>query len=192
MTPTPAFFVWPPKIVTERLLLRGLRMDDAEAIYDYASKENVSKYVLFPTHQSIADSEEFLSKALNESPTEFGIVWGIVLKGSDRLIGTIGLHNIDLTSKKVEAGYAMHDDHWGKGYTTEALRAIIERTFSDTEINRIEAHHVAEHGASGRVMEKAGMKYEGMLREAKLMKSGLCDMKVYSILRKEYEASRHH
>jgi ribosomal-protein-alanine N-acetyltransferase len=184
------FFVSPPEIVTERLELRALRTDDAQAIYDYASKEIVTKYVLFPTHQSIADTEQFISRAMNESPTEFGIVWAIVLKDSGKLIGTIGLHHADLVANKVEVGYAMHEDYWGKGYTTEAVLAVIDEVFRTTEINRIEAHYVAEHSASGRVMEKAGMQYEGTFRDAKRMKTGLCDMKVYSILKREWESSR--
>ncbi|HYM20916.1 MAG TPA: GNAT family N-acetyltransferase [Candidatus Kapabacteria bacterium] len=187
---TPDFFVSPPEIVTERLLLRGLHPDDAPAIFEYCSRDNVTKYVVFPTHQSVTDSEAFIDRATNGKPLEFGVVWAIVLRDSGKLIGTIGIHKINLEQDKLETGYALHDDYWNKGYTTEALRALIGEIFTKTSINRIEALHAEEHTASGAVMQKSGMSYEGTLREASVTKGKRWNMKVFSILKREWEASK--
>lgn len=183
---TPPFFVEQPDIVTERLLLRKLSPDDAPAIFEYGSREAVTRNVLFPQHESLADSEAFLAKIFDQKGIEFGVVWGIVLKENGKLIGTIGLHHINLENKRLEVGYALHDDYWNKGIVTEATKALINSVYCNTNINRIEALCVSDHVRSYRVMEKAGMQFEGILRQASLMKSGLCDMRIYSILREEY------
>jgi ribosomal-protein-alanine N-acetyltransferase len=183
---TPPFFVEQPDIVTERLLLRKLSPDDAPAVFEYGSRDAVTRNVLFPQHESLADSEAFLAKIFDQKGIEFGVVWGIVLKENGKLIGTIGLHHINLENKRLEVGYALHDDYWNKGIVTEATKALIDSVYSNTTINRIEALCVSDHVRSYRVMEKAGMQFEGILRQASLMKSGLCDMRIYSILREDY------
>jgi ribosomal-protein-alanine N-acetyltransferase len=191
MSPIQAFFDSQPEFLTPRLLLRRLRPADAAAMFEYASRSDVGKYVMFHEHQSIKDSEDFIATVEMQSGTGFGLVWAMELRESGRMIGTIGIHNVNLEVGSVEAGYALHPDAWGKGYATEALRGMIGVIFEQSPIDRIEAHHVAEHIASGRVMEKAGMQYEGCLRQARTMKGIRRDMKVYSILRSEYEASHH-
>lgn len=180
-----------PEIMTERLRLRPLRADDASAVFAYASKPSVTKYVLFHTHESIKDSEDFIATVQMQSGTGFGLVWAIDSKASGRMIGTIGIHNVDLEIGSVEAGYALDDREWGNGYASEALAGVIATVFAHAPILRIEAHCVAEHTASARVMEKAGMQYEGTLRQARMMKGIRRDMKVYSILRDEFEHRRH-
>jgi ribosomal-protein-alanine N-acetyltransferase len=183
----PPFFVEQPDIVTERLLLRKLRPDDAPAIFEYGSREAVTRYVLFPQHETVADSQAFLAKVFDQQGIEFGVVWGIVWKETGKLIGTIGVHHINLESKRLEVGYALHDDFWNKGIVTEATKALIDSIYKHTDINRIEALCVSDHVRSYRVMEKAGMQFEGILRQASMMKSGICDMRMYSILREDHE-----
>ncbi len=186
------FFENQPEIVTDRLLLRRLRPSDAPAIFDYASRADVGRYVLFHRHESVKDSEDFIATVELQSGTGYGLVWAIEIRESGRMIGTMGIHNVNLEVGSVEAGYALHPDAWGKGYATEALKAVIGAVFEQSPIDRIEAHHVAEHIASGRVIEKAGMQYEGCLRQVRMMKGIRRDMKVYSILRSEYEQARRH
>ncbi|HET9136415.1 MAG TPA: GNAT family N-acetyltransferase, partial [Candidatus Kapabacteria bacterium] len=89
---TPPFFVEQPDIVTDRLLLRRLRPDDDEALFEYCSREVVAQNVLFPRHQTLADSQAFLAKIFDQQGIEFGVVWGIVWKETNKLIGTIGVH----------------------------------------------------------------------------------------------------
>ncbi|MBS1904780.1 MAG: GNAT family N-acetyltransferase [Bacteroidetes bacterium] len=184
------FFDEQPEIVTSRLLLRPLREADAEAMFAYASLEEATKYVLFHTHRSVEDSAEFIRVATSQAGTGFGLVWAIELLEGHRMIGTIGIHNVELDVGSVEAGYIIHPDHWGKGYTAEALEGVIAAVFGQSDINRIAAMHVAEHVPSGRVMQKAGMTYEGTLRQFKLLKGAPRDMSMYSIIRSDHEAAR--
>lgn len=176
-----------PELVTERLLLRRMCLDDAEAMFAYASDPEVTRYVLFETHRSIEDSREFLRSATEGYERgDFGS-WGVVLKESGAFVGTCGLDvNYAPEHARAELGYVLSRGHWGQGLMTEAVRAVIRFGFGRMELNRIQARCIAENTASARVMEKAGMTYEGTLREREFIKGAYRDMKLYSVLRTEY------
>jgi ribosomal-protein-alanine N-acetyltransferase len=178
-----------PELETERLLLRKMRLDDAEAMFAYASDPEVTRYVLFETHQSVEDSEAFLRLAVEGYERgDFG-GWGIVLKDSGAFVGTCGV-DADYAPEhaRAELGYVLSRQHWGKGLMPEAVRAIIRFCFRRMGLNRIEARCIAENVASARVMEKAGMTYEGTLREQAFIKGAYRDIKIYSILRHEFRS----
>ena len=87
---------------------------------------------------------------------------------------------------RAEVGYVLSRGYWGRGIMTEAVRAVIHFGFEELHLNRIESRCIAENMASARVMEKAGMVYEGTLRGREFIKGYYRDMKVYAIRRKEY------
>ena len=175
-----------PELETERLLLRKMRLDDARAMFAYASDPEVTRYVLFETHRSIEDSQAFLRLVVEGYERgDFG-GWGVVLKDSGAFIGTCGVDvGYAPEHARAELGYVLSREHWGKGLVPEAVRAVIRFGFGRMELNRIQARCIAENTASARVMEKAGMTYEGTLREYQLIKGAYRDMKFYSILRRE-------
>jgi [ribosomal protein S5]-alanine N-acetyltransferase len=179
-----------PELETERLLLRRMRLDDAQAMFAYASDPEVTRYVLFETHRSVKDSEAFLRLAVEGYERgDFG-GWGVVLKDSGRFVGTCGVDlNYAPEHARAELGYVLSREHWGKGLMPEAVRAVIRFGFGRMHLNRIQARCIAENTASARVMEKVGMTYEGTLREYELIKGAYRDMKFYSILRREFEGS---
>jgi ribosomal-protein-alanine N-acetyltransferase len=90
--------------------------------------------------------------------------WGLVKKRENRIIGTCGFTNWNPESKKAEIGYALARGHWGQGYITEAVNQVIDYGFRSMELNRIEGMCDAENQGSARVMEKAAMSFEGLLR----------------------------
>jgi [ribosomal protein S5]-alanine N-acetyltransferase len=176
-----------PELETERLLLRKMHLDDAEAMFTYASDPEVTRYVLFETHRSVEDSKAFLRLAVEGYERgDFG-GWGIVLKDSGAFVGTCGA-DVDYAPEhaRAELGYVLSREHWGKGLMTEAVQAVIRFGFGRMELNRIQARCIAENADSARVMEKAGMTYEGTLRESEFIKGAYRDMKIYSILRREF------
>ena len=176
-----------PELETERLLLRKMRLDDAEAMFAYASDPEVARYVLFETHRSVEDSESFLRLALEGYERgDFG-GWGVVLKDSGAFVGTCGMDaGYAPEHARAELGYVLSREHWGRGLMPEAVRAVIRFGFKRMSLNRVQARCIAENAASARVMEKAGMTYEGTLRESEFIKGAYRDMKLYSILRREY------
>jgi ribosomal-protein-alanine N-acetyltransferase len=176
-----------PVLETARLKLRRLSMHDAGDIFEYASDPDVSKYVLWEHHRTIADSKSYLKHVLFLYEKGIPASWGIVLKDDNKLIGTGGYQWWSVTDSKAEVGYVISKSYWNKGYMTEALEEILRFGFEQMELERIEAKCFIQNPASVRVMEKCGMKLEGVLRSYKFVKGNFGDFKLYSILSSEFQ-----
>jgi [ribosomal protein S5]-alanine N-acetyltransferase len=176
-----------PVLQTERLLLRKLTLHDAEDIFEYAHVPEVTKYVIWFPHKTKHDSIEFVRFAEKQFNEISDIVWGIEPRAEKKIIGTIGLVKWRNEHRCGEIGYCIAKDFWGKGITTEALKAVIGFSFRTLNLNRVEAHCEEENIGSWKVMQKAGMKFEGVLREKVCIKGTFRSMKVYSILKREYD-----
>jgi ribosomal-protein-alanine N-acetyltransferase len=181
-----------PTIETVRLTLRPLTMADDEAIYAYGSDPEVSKYVLYETHASIEDSRVFLHSIMEQYANHEPSALAIELKKEKKLIGTIGYLHWNGEHKRVEIGYALSRDFWNQGYVSEAAKGLIDYFFSNSDLIRIEARCRLPNLASARVMEKAGMKFEGILRKQIFSKGEHRDMKIYSIIRDDWQRENNH
>ncbi|WP_000443768.1 GNAT family N-acetyltransferase [Streptococcus sp. oral taxon 058] len=144
-----------PSIETERLLLRPVTLDDAEAMFEYASDRENTRYT-FPTNQSLEETKNNIAQFYLANPLGR---WGIELKSSGQFIGTIDLHKIDTVLKKAAIGYIINKKYWKQGLTTEATRAVIELAFEKIGMNKLTALHDKDNPASGKVMEKSGMRF---------------------------------
>jgi [ribosomal protein S5]-alanine N-acetyltransferase len=174
-----------PTLETERLILRKMTFEDAEAIFAYASDPEVSRYTLWETHRSIEDSKAFLELEVSKRESGGEPDWGILYKGDHRLVGTCGIISWEPHHARAEIGYALSREYWSRGLMPEAARAMIRFGFERMSLNRIEARCIAENVASARVMEKAEMTHEGTLRQRELIKGAYRDIEVYAILREE-------
>ena len=174
-----------PPLETERLILRPLRMRDAEDLFSYASDPAVSRHVLWNTHESLSDSRQFLRAAIRQYRKGQPGSFGIVLKSSGRLIGTIGFMWVNVDNKSAEVGYSLSRHYWNQGLMTEALRAVIAFGFDELHLNRIEAQYETDNPASGRVMLHAGMRQEGVLRQRLINKGRFVDVVLCAILRSD-------
>ena len=144
-----------PIVETERLLLRPVTLDDAEALFDYASDRENTRYT-FPTNQSLEETKNNIAQFYLANPLGH---WGIELKSNGKFIGTIDLHKIDPALKKAVIGYIINKKYWNQGLTTEANRAVIELAFEKIGMNKLIALHDKDNPASGKVMEKSGMHF---------------------------------
>lgn len=172
---------------TERLRLR--RYEKADAVHAYRNWTNdpeVTKYLRWNAHRSLSETEELGSFWLGKYKDKRWYHWIIALKDTDEPIGTISAARTDDLTGTVEIGYCIGTRFRNTGYTTEALREVIRFFFRQVGANRIEARHDLRNTASGRVMEKCGMTFEGTLRSAELTGQGLSDVCVYSILADEF------
>lgn len=176
-----------PMLETARLKLRRLSIHDAGDIFDYASDPDVSKYVLWEHHRTIADSKSYLKHVLFLYEKGIPASWGIVLKEDNKLIGTGGFQWWSVADSKAEVGYVISKSYWNKGCMTEALEEILRFGFEQMALERIEAKCFIQNAASERVMEKCGMKLEGVLRSYKYVKGNFGDFKLYSILSNEFQ-----
>ena len=174
-----------PEIETSRLLLRRMNMKDAQDIFEYSRDPEVARHVLWTAQKHISEAKEYIRYMNRRYRDDLPSSWGIVDKDSGRLVGTIGYMAYSEENASVEVGYSLAHELWGKGLMTEALRAVINYTFDEMDINRIEAQHELDNASSGRVMEKCGMTKEGVLRQRLYNKGKFVDVALYSILRED-------
>lgn len=167
---------------TERLRLRKLTVNDAEDYsYVWSDKEHIIWEPPFSDEQTAS-----LEKRIREFDRPDGYCWGIVEKISGKVVGEIFTVNNSDKTQSCEIAYGMALNYRNKGYMTEALRCVLHFLLLDVGYNRVQAGHLADTPASGRVMEKAGMVYEVTLRQDNINRKGiLSDSKIYSMLKKD-------
>ena len=175
-------------IETERLILRKMNDEDAEFIYkNWSSDPLVSKYVSWDTHNSLEETKKYVEYKVNRYiEHDFCFDWIVVLKETKEPIGEIEAVNVSKLHNLVEMGNCYGSIYWNKGYGTEALKAFINYMFNEVEVDKIIACHESVNPASGRIMQKAGMHYDGTLKNYFIDKNTKkrCDKICYSIDRK--------
>lgn len=176
-----------PTLETERIILRRLRMADAEDLFAYASDPEVARHVVWDTHRSIEDSKSFLGSVIEQYNNGMVSSWGIEERASGTLIGTCGFVYWNIDHARAEIGYALGRPYWGRGYMTEAAGRITAFGFESMKLNRVEARCEVPNVGSARVMQKIGMSYEGILRQQMFVKGKYQDLMMYSILRSEWK-----
>lgn len=179
-------FMQLPTLETDRLILRKVRKSDAEDFFAYAKDPEVAKHVLWHAHKTVKDTKRQIKILMRQyrhgDPSSFAIID----KASGKMIGTIGYMWVSAVDCSAEIGYSLCREFWNKGLMTEALKEVIRFSFEILMLNRLEAQHGTDNPASGRVMEKCGMKKEGILRQRLINKGRLTDIALYSILKEEY------
>lgn len=175
-----------PALETDRLVLRKLGKEDASDIYACSSDPEVSKYMPWETHRSIKDSEDYIEMAIEQYELGQLAPWGITLKESEKLIGTIEYVKWLPNHYRAEISFVLSKRFWGKGYILEATKKVIQFGFSHMELQKIEALSMIENVQSQRVLQKLGMRFEGVLRNHWWIKDQFRDIVQYSILKKEF------
>jgi [ribosomal protein S5]-alanine N-acetyltransferase len=175
-----------PTLTTERLILRPFTLEDAPVVQRLAGVREVSDTTLnipHPYRDGVAEAWILTHKQL----FRVGLLatFALVLAATDELVGAIGLR-IEALHSRAELGYWVGVTHWGKGYCTEAAREVLAYGFNALGLMRIHASHLTRNPASGRVMQKLGMRREGHLREHVRKNDVLEDLEIYAILRQEF------
>ena len=176
------------QIDTERLVLRRFSPDDAEMMFcNWANDPEVTRYTTWDPHPDAEYTRELLTAWANAYEKRDVYNWCIVWKESGEPIGSISVVGIAELHRSVEIGYCMTRALWGKGIMPEALGAVIDFLFRETNVNRIMAKHDIRNDKSGRVMEKCGMQYEGTMRDVMYTKGEFATGKVYAVLRADIQ-----
>lgn len=173
---------------TQRLILRPFTIDDVSAAFcNWMSDEKVTEFLRWPTHKDIAVSKRVVSEWIEEYEKDKSFYqWAIVPKDLNEPIGTISVVDMNERVDMVHIGYCIGSKWWKMGYMSEAFAGIIPFLFEEVKVQRIEARHDPNNPASGRVMEKCGLKYEGTLRKADWSNKGIVDAAMYAILAEAY------
>ena len=171
-------------LTTPRLILRRFEENDAEAMYrNWASHDIVTKYLTWPTHDNIEVTKAVLKDWTKQYKNSQFYQWCIELKSLKEPIGSISVVSQDTQIKCAEIGYCIGESYWKKGITSEALRAVMDFLWNHEGFRRIEAKHDFDNPASGKVMQKCGLQYEGTKIAAGFNNTGICDLVLYGAVK---------
>lgn len=177
-----------PVLPCETVALRPFTAADAPDIYEYARHACVTRFEPWECHGSVQESLRFVQLTAQMNRARRRIDWAIADRKSGRVIGACGVAVRSTQGEVMELGYVVHPSFWGRGIATQAAAAARDFVFSHTACVRLEARHVVENGASGRVMQKIGMQNEGVLRANRQIRGQWLDEAVYALTRADWEA----
>lgn len=179
-------FINIPRLETARLVLRKIEKKDYEGVFGYSSDHLVTKYLLWSAHKNVFFTKEYLKEVSKNYKKQNFFDWGITFKGENRIIGTCGFSSFNIPNNIGEIGYVLASAYWGQGIAAEAATAVIAFGFNVLGLHRIEAKIMPENIASKRVLEKCGMKEEGIKRGGVFAKGEYRDVEIFSITEDEY------
>ena len=172
-----------PELKTERLQLRRILMEDAQALFEMRSDERVMQFLDRPRAKTIADAENLIRLIDHDIDSNIGITWGVSLHGTSRLIGTMGFWNITKAHFRAEIGYLLHPDFQGKGLMMEAAKKTIDFGFREMGLHSIEANINPLNERSRNLLIKNGFIKEAYFRENYFYNGKFLDSEIYSLIR---------
>ena len=180
-----------PLIVTNRLVLRELTLDDAPAVAERAGDPRVARFLMaVPTPYPVPLAERWIMARIAWWPQQRGVTLAVARRGApSQLVGSVSLRR-NARDRRAELGYWFGVDAWGEGFATEATSAVVELGFRDMGLQRIYAGVLEGNAASCRVLEKLGMQSEGVRRRHVRKGKQLLDVSMFGLLRDEWRGLR--
>jgi [ribosomal protein S5]-alanine N-acetyltransferase len=175
-----------PVLTTPNLRLRRITPEDSRAVLGLFSEPAVVEYYDLPTFRELAEAERLVSSWSERWVARAGIRWAITRAASGGFIGTCGFNAWSAAMKNATIGYDLIPDAWGRGYASEAIRAMVAAAFRGAlpcgAVHRIQADVMPENARSRRVLERLGFQLEGVRRGAGFWKGRHHDLACYSLL----------
>jgi ribosomal-protein-alanine N-acetyltransferase len=171
-----------PALSTARLTLRAARATDAAPFRTLLAIPEVTRFSNWPDAPTQAQAERSMRWMVKINASRRGCAWIIEDRKTHRLIGAVRFNHFDKKWRVGEIGYELHPDFWGRGLMTEAVGAVIACGYQTFRLNRIEAWTLPGNGASDRVLEKCGFRYEGTLRQRAFFKKAYHDFRMFGRL----------
>jgi len=175
-----------PMIETKRFVLRRITANDANEVYDYFSKDEVTQYYDLDSFREIEQAIDLIERWDERFENNQGIRWGIAKKEDNKLIGSCGYHHWAKEHFKAEIGYELSPQYWRQGVMTEVLKVVLSYGFQQMNLHRIEAFYDPDNIASKRSLLKAGFRYEGTLRKCFFEKGKFVDAEICSQLSSDF------
>lgn len=177
-----------PTLQTARLVLRPMVPGDGRRVRELAGDRAIADTTaMIPHPYPKGGAEHWIATQPPDWAVGRGVTFAVVLRSEDLLVGAMGLV-IDRAREAGVLGYWIGKPYWGRGYATEAAAAVLDLAFGPLGLHRVEATHLTRNPASGRVMEKLGMRPEGVFRDAMLKWSRYEDVAQRAILADEWAA----
>ncbi len=171
-----------PTLLTGRLVLRQLRLDDAEALFSVLSDADLMTWWSSGPHASVEQTRDYLR--FNAATGQGHLCWAIAEAGTDRALGWVTL--IDRRPGVAEIGYILNRGHWGGGIAREAVAAVIDFAFSQRDLRRIYADTDPDNRGSVALLERLGFQREGRLRGEWETHIGVRDSLIFGLLSSEW------
>ena len=175
-----------PILETERLILRRIVPDDYMDMYDYASSDEVTRYLTWYSHISPDQSRDYIGYLQTRYNEGKFFDWGLEHKEDGRMIGTCGFTTINLLQNKAEVGYVLSRKYWGRALMPEALDEVIRFGFEELLLGRLEARFIDGNDKSRSVMVKCGMSFESTSFNSFRVKDEYKTVHTYALSRNEY------
>lgn len=170
-------------IETERLVLRLIKAGDAPDIFEFTSDAEVEKLTgMFTLHHTCKETQAFIQSCLDEYKQGLTIPWAIVYKPNNKVIGTLFISSYNPKHGNAEIEYGFSRNYWGQGFATEATQAVIAFGFNILKLHRMYATFDPRNLASGRVLEKSGFQYEGLMRDYYFLRNEFCDRVLCAVI----------
>lgn len=174
-----------PVLVTERLVLKKISLEDVNDLFEYAVNPLVGPNAGWKPHDNIAETEEIVKYFIKKRDYGQPGVYGIHHKAHKKMIGTVEVHSYK--EFKGEIGFVLNPAYWNKGYMTEAAKAVIVYAFEIINIERLSCGYFLFNDRSKRVNEKLEFTSEGILRNAfKNYDGKIIDEAITSIIKEDY------
>jgi RimJ/RimL family protein N-acetyltransferase len=175
-----------PRLDANRVCLRTLVESDIDALFEIFSDDQVMRYWSTPPLAN-KDAARSLFEEISIANSRGSMKkWGIATLGDDIIIGTATLFNLEVSNGRAEIGYAQNRSRWGQGFMHEALQALLDYSFNQLKLRRLEADVDPRNVASIRILERLGFQREGFLRERWHVNGEIQDAYFYGLLRREW------
>jgi len=171
---------------TSRLQLRPLSHADAEALLVVHADGDVMRYTTIPPWKSLDQAYALIERDLKGMPAGRYLCLGIVPTCEGQVVGTCTLFGFNQASRRAEVGFVLGRSAWGKGYMSEALRALLDYGFSSLDLNRVEADTDPRNLAAAKMLERLGFAKEGHLRERWIVGDEKSDTALYGLLKGDW------
>lgn len=174
-------------LFSERLELHLVTERDLPALLRVHRVDAVSRYLPFETWKSMEDAELWYEKVVQRRRDGLSIQWAICDRHDEILYGTCLMFGYEKDSQRVEIGYGLGQDAWGKGIASEAVARMIKHAFGEMGLRRLDARVDPRNTASRRLLERLGFDHEGCQRERELLKGELVDVDLFALLRANWD-----
>jgi ribosomal-protein-alanine N-acetyltransferase len=175
-----------PTLTTPRLILRPFRLTDARDVQQLAGDYDIAATTIaIPHPYENGMAEDWIKTHSSDFENGTQVVFAITHREKKFLIGAIGISNIKHDFEIGELGYWIGKKYWNNGYGTEAADVVIKYGIEELSLNRIYAHHFKNNHASGRILQKVGMKHEGSFRQHVKKWGNYIDVEAYGIVKSD-------
>lgn len=178
------------RLSTPRLQLRPFRHADAADLFAFYSDPQVYRYIPVGGWKHVDEAHQRIARDINMMASGDLLRLAVERSEDGRVIGEVLVFNFAKESRRADLGYALAREVWGCGYAGEAVAPLVQFSFTDLDLNRLDAVIDPRNAASARVLERLGFRHEGTRHEHAIIRGEVVDSGMYGLLRRDWEAGR--